>query len=66
MSTFEASLHLKPGSRPKFVKTRPVPFALKQAVEQELDRLEALGIIEKVTHSQCAAPLVPCSSKGRW
>ena len=60
ISTFEASLHLKPGSRPKFFKTRPVPFALKQAVERELERLEELGIIEKVTHSQWAAPVVPC------
>ena len=59
MRTFEASLHLQPGSRPKFFKARPVPFALKQAVEQELDRLEELGIIEKVTHSQWAAPVVP-------
>ena len=59
MSTFEASLHLKPGSRPKFFKARPVPFALKQAVERELERLKELGIIEKVTHSQWAAPVVP-------
>ena len=41
-----------------------MPFALKQAVEQELDRLEALGIIEKVTHSQWAAPVVPVPKGG--
>ena len=30
MNTFDASLHLKPDSRLKFQKARPVPFALKQ------------------------------------
>ena len=59
MNTFEACLQLKPGFRPKFHKARPVPFALKQSIEQELDRLEGEGIIEKVTHSQWAAPVVP-------
>ena len=59
MNTFEATLHLKPNTTPKFHKSRPVPFALKEAVEVELDRLEAAGIIEKVTHSSWAAPIVP-------
>lgn len=59
ITTFKASLQLKPGSAPKFCKARPVPFALKQAVERELDRLEGEGIIEKVSHSEWAAPVVP-------
>ena len=59
MNTFEASLHLKPEYRPKFHKARPVPFALKQAIDRELDRLEGEGIIEKVSHSHWAAPVVP-------
>ena len=59
MNTFEASLHLKPKASPKFLKARPVPFALKEAIEVELDRLEAAGIIEKITHSPWAAPIVP-------
>ena len=37
MNTFEASLHLKPNAQPKFMKARPVPFALKPAVDLELD-----------------------------
>ena len=65
MNTFEADLHLKPNASPKFLKARPVPFALKEAIELELDRLEASGIIEKVTHSQWAAPIVPVP-KGGW
>ena len=59
MNTFEAHLQLKPESVPKFHKHRPVPFAIKQATEDELDRLEKAGIIEKVTHSQWASPIVP-------
>ena len=55
MNTFTASLQLKPGVTPRFVKARPVPFALKQAIEQELDRLEEAGIVEKVTHSKWAS-----------
>ena len=59
MNTFTASLQLKPGATPRFVKARPVPFAIKQAIEQELDRLEEAGIVEKVTHSKWASPVVP-------
>ena len=59
MNTFTASLQLKPGATPKFVKARPPPFALKEAIEQELNRLEEAGIIEKVRHSQWASPVVP-------
>ena len=59
MNTFEATLNLKAGSIPKFCKARPVPFSLKPAIEKELDRLEGAGIIEKVTYSQWAAPVVP-------
>ena len=58
MNTFQASLHLKPGCRLKFHKARPVPFALKPAIDRELDCLEGEGIVEKVLHSQWAAPVV--------
>ena len=45
MKIFEATLQLKPRAKPKFCKARPVPFALKAAIERELDRLEAEGIL---------------------
>ena len=56
---FKASLHQKPGSQSKFSKARPVPFTLKGTMERELDLLENLAILEKVTHSQWASPVVP-------
>ena len=59
MNTFEARLQVKEGARPKFCKARPVPFALKEAIDRELDRLEAEGILEPVRYSEWAAPVVP-------
>ena len=59
MNNFEASLHLKQDAIPKFRKARPVPFALNDTIELELERLDKEGIIEKIMHSQWAAPIVP-------
>ena len=42
-----------------FFKPRPIPYAIREAMENELDRLESIGIIEKVEHSDWAAPIVP-------
>ena len=59
MNTFEATLQVKEGAKPKFCKARPVPFALKGAIDRELDCLEADGILERVTYSEWAVPVVP-------
>ncbi|KAI2647716.1 hypothetical protein H4Q32_024734 [Labeo rohita] len=39
-------------------KTRPVPYALREAVEKELDGLEKAGIVSKIDRSDWAAPIV--------
>ena len=52
-------LHVDPLVTPKFFKARTIPFALKAKVETELERLESLGIIIPVQHSNWAAPVVP-------
>jgi len=59
MNSVQARLQVKPEEQPKFFRPRPVPFALKEAIELELDRLTKAGIIEKVDHSDWAAPVVP-------
>lgn len=48
-----------PETKPIFVKPRPVPFAFKKLVDQELDRLEAEGVISLVENAQWGTPLVP-------
>ena len=60
---YEASV--QPGCKPHFHKARPVPFALKPAIEHELDHLEAAGVFQKVAHSQWAGPVEPVP-KGDW
>ena len=40
---FTAKLVVRVGVKPKVCRTRQVPFALRHAVEAELDRLERVG-----------------------
>jgi hypothetical protein len=56
---FQAAIDLKEDSRPKFCKARPVPYALKDRVGQELDKMEKSGVLIKVDHSKYASPVVP-------
>ena len=44
---------------PKFCKARPVPYAIREKVDKELDRLVSEKVIEPVNHSDWAAPIVP-------
>ena len=55
----KAKLVIKDGIVPKFCKARPVPYALKGQVEEELDRLTREGILEPVEMAEWAAPIVP-------
>ena len=63
MKSIKAELKLRENATPKFHRPRPVPFALKGAVEEELKRLEEKGIVKKVRHSEWAAPIVPVPKK---
>ena len=49
-------------AKPKY-KARCVPYALKDAVECELDKLESQGIFKPVNHSKWAVPIVPVVKK---
>lgn len=55
----KVKLNLKSESTPIYIKARPVPFALRPKLEDELNRLQSLGIIEPVRHSEYASPVVP-------
>ena len=54
-----AKLHVDPQSRPRFYKPRPVPYAMRERIEQEIDRLKQEGVIRPVEFSDWAAPIVP-------
>lgn len=53
----KATLHIKRNVKPVFCKARLVPFALQPAVEKELDRMLAEGIIIPVEFSNWATPV---------
>lgn len=56
--TFRARLELIPGAQPKYIKARPIPFAYKDRLKEEIDKLLVEGVIEPVTFSQWASPIV--------
>ncbi|XP_046749823.1 uncharacterized protein K02A2.6-like [Diprion similis] len=55
--TFE--LKLKEGAKPKYCKPRTVPYASKDKIEKELDRLVAAGVLTPVGNSEWRTPVVP-------
>ena len=55
----KVSVAIEANAKPRFSKARPVPFALKERIEAEIDRLESTGVIKPVTFSRWATPIVP-------
>jgi hypothetical protein len=53
-----AKIYANQDAQPKFVKARPVPFAMKIPLEQELERLQREGIISPVEFSDWASPIL--------
>ena len=39
MKHFQATLKVRPGTTPVFHRLRPIPFAIKDAVDKELEHL---------------------------
>ena len=52
----EAEIELKEGAKTKFCKSRPIPFALREKVEEAIRHQVADGELEPVDHSMWAAP----------
>ena len=58
LKNFEVRIPIPEGTAPKFFKPRPVPYAMRSRVEDELDRLEQQGVWKRVKYSKWAAPIV--------
>ena len=56
---FTAELKVKENATPQYFKSRPVPYALREKVENELRRLMKEGVLKKVESSDWATPIVP-------
>ena len=59
----QADIELEAGARPKFCKSRPIPFALKEQVEQLIWQQVEDGELEPVESSDWAAPIVIVKKK---
>ena len=59
----KAKLTLNEDSQGRFLKARPMPYALKPKVEEELRRLQNEGILAKVEWSEWATPIVSVPKK---
>lgn len=55
---FTAEVYLRDESRPVFYRANEVPYALKDKVSEELDRLVRENIIQPVKRSEWASPIV--------
>ncbi|XP_063823684.1 uncharacterized protein K02A2.6-like [Ostrinia nubilalis] len=54
-----ATLRVRAGAAPVFHRARPLPYALRERVDAELDAMLRAGVIEPVDCSDWASPLVP-------
>ena len=55
---YEAKIEVDPEATPRFCKARTIPYAMREGVEKEIDKLVAEGVLEAVDHSDWAAPVV--------
>ena len=59
----KAEVKLKAGAKPQFCRSRPVPFALREKVEEALWKQVEEGELEQVDRSDWAAPIVVVKKK---
>lgn len=55
----KATLRVREGAVPVYHRARPMPFALRERVDAELDAMLEAGVVEPVDSSDWASPLVP-------
>ena len=50
-----AKIYIDKDERPRFFPARPVSFAMRKKVEEELQRLQSMGVIQPVKFADWAA-----------
>ena len=55
----EAKIYVDREAQPKFCKARPIPYAMRSKVEEELAQFQKQGIITPIQFADWAAPIVP-------
>uniref|UniRef100_H3B501 Uncharacterized protein n=1 Tax=Latimeria chalumnae TaxID=7897 RepID=H3B501_LATCH len=65
ITDFKVKIWVKEGATPIFHKSQPVLYALREAIEKELDRLERHSIISLIEQSEWAAPIVVVPKKDK-
>ncbi len=56
---FKAHIDLKDDAKPRFFKPRPVPFAKKEKVDEDIQRLLHMKVLSPMKFSNYASPIVP-------
>lgn len=56
---YGAKIVVKENAVPRFFKARPVPYTIKDKIEEELNKLVEDGILQSVKLAEWAAPIVP-------
>ena len=54
----EARIELTAEARPRFHRPRPVPYALQEKINQELDRMQRKGVIRPAEKSDWTTPVI--------
>lgn len=60
-----AKFEVKENEQPVFKKKRNVPYAAIEQIDGELERLENMGVLEKIDHSEWATPTVYIKKKSK-
>ena len=63
LNNITGKLYLKNDAKPVFCEARSLPYSMKAKVEAELVRLQEMGIVEPVSWSDWATPVVPVLKK---